>query len=155
MNTRILKTALVAALTLVLPLQGQAAKKKTGAEASPTPGVQAPAMQASQSPAAAEKSERPIPFHGKIASADAGAKQFTLATKLGTGRTLKVTDKTVLTKAGNPATFADVTKDEEVRGSYFKKPDGSLEAKSVKLGPLTPAEQAAKAAKTNKAKPTP
>lgn len=159
MKTSLLSGALIGILAVALPLQSQAAKKKTAADTSASPSP-APVAEASATPVAspapeAKKSERPIPFYGKIAVVNASTKEFTLATKTGTGRVLKVTEKTVLTKAGNPATFADVVKDEDVRGSYWKLPNGSLEAKSVKLGPLTEAEKAAKAAKGAKAKATP
>jgi hypothetical protein len=61
-----------------------------------------------------------------------------------------MTDKTVATKAGKAATIKDVTVDEEVRGAYWKASDGALEAKIVKLGPLTEAEKAADAARKAK-----
>ena len=41
------------------------------------------------------------------------------------------------------ATMKDMVANEEVRGSYWKMSDGTLEAKTVKLGPLTDAEKAA------------
>jgi hypothetical protein len=44
---------------------------------------------------------------------------------------------------GAPATVKDVVANEEVRGSYWKVSDGTLEAKTVKLGPKTDAEKAA------------
>jgi hypothetical protein len=37
----------------------------------------------------------------------------------------------------------DVVANEEARGSYWKVSDGTLEAKTVKLGPKTDAEKAA------------
>jgi hypothetical protein len=76
-----------------------------------------------------------------ISAVDKKSKTFTITGK-GESRVFKITNQTVLTKAGNPATFKDVTEKEEVRGSYWKKPDGSLEAKSVKLGPPTEQEKA-------------
>jgi hypothetical protein len=45
-----------------------------------------------------------------------------------------MTDQTKITKQGAAATMADIVADETVSGSYWKKEDGSLEAKSVKLG---------------------
>lgn len=86
---------------------------------------------------------RPIPFHGKISSVDAKAKTFTIAGLL-TSRTFKMSDKTVMSKTGAPATMKDVVAGEEVAGSYWKQVDGSLDAKTVKLGPPTAAEQAKK-----------
>lgn len=54
----------------------------------------------------------------------------------------KIVEGTVITKAGAPATMTDIVANEEVRGSYTKAADGSLEAKTVKLGPATDAEKA-------------
>jgi len=92
---------------------------------------------------------RATPFRGMIASVDDNAKTFTIAGK-DTSRVLKITDKTILTKAGQPATMKDVVANEEVRGSYYKMPDGSMEAKFVKLGPLTEAEKADREARKAK-----
>jgi hypothetical protein len=77
---------------------------------------------------------------------DDKAKTFTIAGKQ-TSHSLKITDKTIITKGGQPATMKDVVANEEVRGSYYKMPDGSMEAKIVKLGPLTEAEKADKEAR--------
>lgn len=105
-------------------------------------------MKSSPTPAVSGKTTtdpnkaRAIPFHGNISAADQRAKTFTIAGKEHS-RVFKVTDKTVLTKAGAPATMKDVVANEEVRGSYWKVTDGTLEAKTVKLGPKTDAEKAA------------
>lgn len=92
-----------------------------------------PAPDASASPAASaaatEKKARPIPYRGKVGSVDAAAQTFTVGK-----RTIKVTDETKITKQEAAATMADIVADEPVRGSYWKKEDGTLEAKSVKLG---------------------
>ena len=77
-----------------------------------------------------------------ISAVDAKAKTFTIAGKEHS-RVFKITDKTVMTKAGAPATMKDVVANEEARGSYWKVTDGTLEAKTVKLGPKTDAEKAA------------
>jgi hypothetical protein len=55
-----------------------------------------------------------------------------------------VTNTTVITKAGAPASFADLAANEEVRGNYVKAADGSMEARTVKVGPMTDAEKAEK-----------
>ena len=89
---------------------------------------------------------RATPFKGIIAAVDDKAKTFTIAGKE-TSHSLKITDKTIITKGGQPATMKDVVSNEEVRGSYYKMPDGSMEAKIVKLGPLTEAEKAEKEAR--------
>jgi hypothetical protein len=80
-----------------------------------------------------------------ISAVDQKAKTFTIAGKE-KSRVFKVTDRTFLSKAGLPATMKDVVVNEEARGSYWKAVDGTLEAKKVKLGPMTEAEKV-KAAK--------
>ena len=89
-----------------------------------------------------------------ISSVDQSAKTFTIAGKE-TSRVFKITDKTTVTKDGNPATMSDIAEKEEVRGSYWKGEDGSLEAKTVKLGAKT--EKPKKGSKKDKeaASPSP
>jgi hypothetical protein len=124
--------ACIAALAFCAPLTSFAADKKS-ASASP-----------SASPtASAAKSERPLPYHGMISAVDQSAKTFTIASKEST-RVFKITDKTLITKAGSPATMADVVEKEEVRGSYWKNADGTCEAKTVKLGPKTASAESKK-----------
>jgi hypothetical protein len=84
-----------------------------------------------------------------ISAVDTKAKAFTIASKE-KSRVFKIADKTVVTKAGSPATMKDVVEKEEVRGSYWKNADGSLEAKTVKLGPLSEQEKAAEEARKAK-----
>jgi len=91
----------------------------------------------------------PITFHGMIVSTDEKAKTFTIAGKE-KSRSLKITDKTVVTKAGRTATIRDIVANEEVRGIYYKEPDGSMEARTVSLGPLSDAEIAAQQAHRQK-----
>jgi hypothetical protein len=83
-----------------------------------------------------------------ISAVDQKAKTFTIAGKE-KSRVFKITDKSVLSKAGAAATMKDVVANEEVRGSYWKLADGTLEAKTVKLGPMTDAEKAAHQKKTS------
>ncbi len=90
-----------------------------------------------------------VPFHGVIASLDERARTFTIAGK-GNARSFKITEISVITKGEQPATMKDIVVNEEVRGSYYKKADGTLEAKTVKLGPLTEAEKAEKDARKEK-----
>ncbi len=101
--------------------------------------------------AAPAKKPRAIPFRGKASAIDQSAKTFTIAGKT-TSRTFKVTDTTTVTKAGSPATFADLTENEDVTGSYWKMEDGTLEAKSLKVGGKTEAEKAAASSKKKKSK---
>ena len=99
----------------------------------------------SGSPNATTK-QRAIPFRGKISAADAKAKTFTLAGKEHS-RIIKITEKTIMTKGGNPAVFEDLKENEVARGSYWKQADGTLEARNLKIGPKTEAEKAAKKAR--------
>ena len=115
------------------------------------------AIVAAYAPMDLHAAEKAVPFHGMISAVDQTAKTFTIAGKE-KSRVFKVTDTTVLTKAGGPATMKDVTANEEVRGSYLKAADGSLDAKVVKLGPMTDAERAASSKSSKKkvkAEPSP
>jgi len=105
---------------------------------SPSPKTTpSPSPQPSSHPAAT----RPLPFHGLIAAVDLKAKTFSVGKEK--ARVFKVTNRTVLSKAGAAATMKDAVVNEEIRGSYWKMADGTLEAKTVKLGPKTDAEKAA------------
>ena len=116
------------------------------AKAKPTP---APSASAVPVTAVSPAKERAIPYRGKIASVDGSAKTFTIAGKE-KSRTFKITDRTTMTKAGQPATMKDLVADEEVRGSYWRLDDGTLEAKTVKLGALTDAEKTAEDSRKEK-----
>ena len=122
---------------------------------SPTPS---PKAKASPSPTAAKtesttataaKPARAIPFRGTASAVDQTAKTFTIAGK-SSSRVFKVTDRTVITKAGEAATFADLPDNEPVTGSYWKHEDGTLEAKSLKIGGKTDAEKAKSSTKKSK-----
>jgi hypothetical protein len=127
----------IAAVLFVISPSASAFRQK----ASPTPTTSPAAKATASASAKAEKAERAIPFHGMISAVDTRAKTFTIAGKE-KARVFKVTGQTALTKGGNPATMKDVVEKEEARGSYWKLADGSLEARSVKLGPLTEKEKA-------------
>jgi predicted amidohydrolase len=120
------------------------------AKTSPSPNAaSAPASSKTAPPPTQNKTERAVPFHGKISAVDQTAKTFTIAGKE-KARVFKVTDKTHLTKAGAPATMKDVQPKDEVRGTYVKAADGSLDTRIVKLGPMTDAEKAASPKKSKK-----
>lgn len=150
-NKRNLITACIAAIACSVPVATSAATKKPSpspsASASASPkATAAPKTKPTSSPAANTTTDatkaRAIPFHGMISAVDQKAKTFTIAGKEHS-RVFKITDKTVMTKAKAPATMKDVVANEEARGSYWKLTDGTLEAKTVKLGPKTDAEKAA------------
>ena len=144
-------TACVAALAFCVPGAAFAAAKKSPSPA-PSPNASPATTKTAATTTDATKAVRAIPFRGKIASVDAKAKTFTIAGKE-KSRVFKITNRTMLTKAGATATMKDVVVNEEVRGSYWKVTDGSLEAKTVKLGPMTDAEKAE--AEKRKQKKTP
>jgi hypothetical protein len=153
MKTKLyLITACTVTVACCLPFAANGASKKSPSP-SPSPMASAspktkasPTPKTTSSPAANTTTDpnkaRAIPFHGMISAADQKAKTFTIAGKEHS-RVFKITDKTVMTKAGKPATMKDVVANEEARGSYWKVTDGTLEAKTVKLGPKTDAEKAA------------
>lgn len=141
-----IKTNILTACTLALvfgaPVAAFAASPTPAASPESSPNVKA----AAEKPAAAETTTakiKALPFHGIIASVEQTAKTFTIAGKE-KSRIFKVTDATVITKAGAPASFADLAANEEARGNYVKADDGSLEARTLKVGPMTDAEKAEK-----------
>ena len=89
-----------------------------------------------QTPSAspAKQSTRPIPFHGMVSAVDQTHKTFTISGKE-TTRVFKVTDRTSITKGAAAGTLKDIVDNQEVSGAYWKNPDGTMEAKMVKLGP--------------------
>ena len=112
-----LPTAICVAALIFGASSGALAKEKKTETAIP---------KATTSPAPKAKT---IPYRGNVASVDASVKTFTVGS-----RTIKVTDQTKVTKQGAAATMADITVGEKVSGSYWKKDDGSLEAKNIKVG---------------------
>ena len=69
-----------------------------------------------------------------VSAVDHKNKTLTVSGKEAT-RVFKVTDKTSIMKGAATGTMKDIADNEEVSGAYWKNPDGSLEAKFVKLGP--------------------
>jgi hypothetical protein len=90
----------------------------------------------SPSPAATKPAARPMAFRGEITAVDQTAKTFTIG-----NQTIKVTETTTITKGGNAATMTDIVQNEKARGTYLKQADGTLEAKTVKIGPKAPGEK--------------
>jgi predicted extracellular nuclease len=126
-----------ASIAFCIPLNAQLTP---GTTASP-----ATSPQATASPAA-QPATRPMPFLGKVSAVDQNAKTFTVAGKRAS-RVIKVTENTTITKAGAAATMADIVQNEEARGSYLENADGTLEAKTVKIGPRTEGEKKARKSK--------
>src|SRR5207237_9194280 len=134
-----------------LPLNTPGAPSKTSPSpsVSPRPATTMKAIPTASPAASAAAKLPPITFHGMIVSTDEKSKTFTIAGKE-KSRSLKITDKTVVSKAGRPATIKEIVANEEVRGTYYKEPDGTMEARTVSLGPLTDAEIAAQQAHRQK-----
>jgi hypothetical protein len=78
---------------------------------------------------------RLVPFHGMISAVDRNAKTVTISGKK-QPRVFKITDKTVITRSGAPATIEDITENQEASGSYVKTADGELEARTLRIGAL-------------------
>jgi hypothetical protein len=148
-NTFLINTCIAALVCLPLAAFSADTKKSSPAASA------SPAAKTSAAPAAsAAKQPRPVSFHGTISAVDQTAKTFTIAGKE-TSRVFKVTEKTVVTKAGQPATMADITANTEVSGSYWKHDDDSLEAKTVKIGGATAEKKTAGESKKSKAAASP
>ena len=76
-----------------------------------------------------------MPYHGVISAVDKNAKTFTIEGR-GKAHVLKIIDGTPITKNGETAAIDDISKDDEVSGSYLKDSDGTLLARTVKIGPV-------------------
>lgn len=76
-----------------------------------------------------------VPYHGIISAVDKNAKTFTIEGRR-ESRVLKIIDGTPITKNGETATIDDINTDDEVSGSYLKDADGTLLARTVKIGPV-------------------
>jgi len=76
-----------------------------------------------------------VPYHGIISAVDKNAKTFTIEGRRDS-RVLKIIEGTPITKGGETATIDDLNKDDEVTGSYLKDADGTLLARTVKIGPV-------------------
>jgi hypothetical protein len=122
-KTYLIAAAIIAPLVFSLSLAAQTTTKSSSASPSPT---------ASTSPD--KQANRPIPFYGMVSAVDQKNKTFTISGKEAT-RVFKVTNKTGIVKGATAGTMKDIADNEEVSGAYWKNPDGTLEAKFVKLGP--------------------
>ncbi len=117
---RITCTAILAIAALLIATPGRAAEKAQ--------------------PGAAEKEkpkkEKPdkIPIQGKISAVDQTAKTITLEGKE-KNRTIYITSKTRITKAGKPATLDEAKAGEQVAGQVRKTAAGKEEVLSLRIGP--------------------
>ena len=119
----------VASLALPMALNAQTTPKTSSSPSA------SPKTAASPAVSPAKQGTRPVPFHGMISAVDQNAKTFTITGKK-ESRVFNVTDKTSISKRGKAATVKDITENEEASGSYWKNADGTLEAKTLKLGPM-------------------
>src|SRR5438094_10608484 len=123
--------AFFAVVAICLPTRSDAKAK-----GSPSPNAESSAASSADVSAAVGGKMRATPFKGIILSIDDKAKTFTMTGKQNS-RVLKITEKTIITKGGQPATMEAVVPNEDGSGSYDEMPDGSMEAKMLELGPLT------------------
>ena len=96
-------------------------------------------------PAAVKKAKASVPtsFRGNVAAMDKAAMTFTVGEKAKT-RTIHITSRTRITKAGKPATSGEVTVGEAVSGQAIKNATGEEEAVAVRLGAKLAAKPATK-----------
>ena len=140
----------IAAFALLVPVSASAQGTTSKASPSPSPSAaEASTTTKKTTTASSDKPARAIPFRGTASAVDKSAKTFTIAGKT-SSRVFKATDTTTITKAGAEATFAEISDDEYVTGSYWKKEDGTLELKSLKIGGKTDAEKAKSTKKKSK-----
>ena len=135
MKKNILKIAVFSLLVAAIAgaptqMQAQEGKEKTATEKKDAP-----------------KSDRGIPFHGKVAALDKTAKTLTVG-----DRVFQVTSETKIKKAGKAATLDDAAVGEEVGGTYTKGDDGKLTAKSLRIGPKPEGEAKGEGKKEKKEK---
>jgi hypothetical protein len=94
---------------------------------------------ASTSPSSSRVKHKPkgllVPYHGIISAVDKDAKTFSIEGRR-ESRVLKMIDGTSITKGGETATIDDINKEDEVSGSYLKDADGTLVARTIKIGPI-------------------
>ena len=76
-----------------------------------------------------------VRYHGMVSAVDKNAKTFTIAGRR-ESHTLKITDATSITKDAETVTIEELNQDDEVSGSYVKNSDGTLEARTIKIGPV-------------------
>jgi hypothetical protein len=132
LQTCLVAAVVIAPLTFCFSVVAQTMPRNAGLSASASPIATDSAAPTSST---AKQSPRPFPFHGMVSAVDQKNKTFAISGKQAT-RVFKVTDKTVIIKGAGNAKFIDVVENEEVSGAYWKNPDGSLEAKLVKLGSM-------------------
>jgi hypothetical protein len=130
MKIKIFLPVLIAALGLANGTYAQTRSSSLSTSASPSATA---SVTPSVSPA--KQTNRPIPFHGMVSGVDQKARTFSITGK-GASRVFKVTDRTVITKGAGNATMKEIVDNEEVIGAYWKNPDGTLEAKMVRIGPM-------------------
>ncbi|MGE5208426.1 MAG: hypothetical protein ACM3KL_03750 [Alphaproteobacteria bacterium] len=104
-------------------------------------GAQTTTQEASSPSASPKRSLREyprarlVPYHGMISAVDKNAKTVTIAGKRST-RSFKITDATTITKDGEKISLGDIKQNDEVSGSYLKTSDGTIEARTIKIGPV-------------------
>jgi Domain of unknown function (DUF5666) len=143
--------SILTASALALPLSSIA--QTTAPDKSPSkPAASPPSTMAAGEKGEKEAKDKPLPFKGKIASADPTKKTFTIESKKeGGGRTFTVTGDSKLMKGANEtASWDDLTVGQEVRGSYKKAADGTLQIVKLSVGAKEEGAEKPKKEKTEK-----
>jgi Cu/Ag efflux protein CusF len=98
-------------------------------------------------PAFAQEKPKALPFKGKVTAVDKEAKTITLSGEK--AQVIHITAKTKIMKGEQTATLDDVTKGEQVSGSY-REAGGKREAGSLYIGAKAPAADKKKKEKKEK-----
>ncbi|HAB16665.1 MAG TPA: hypothetical protein PLX89_22690 [Verrucomicrobiota bacterium] len=93
----------------------------------------------------AKKSNRPVPFRGKVAAVD--SQQMTITLSGPKQRVFVLTTDSKVEKDGKPAVFADIALGDEARGLYQNEDGGKLVVVKASFGPKP--DKATKEAKTS------
>jgi hypothetical protein len=130
-------TAVLTSIAFVAP-QGVKAKDKKASSPIPSASVLPQASPAGKT--------RAYPYHGKVASVDSAAQTFVIGK-----RTFTITGDTKITKDGATARVSDIASGELVGGSYWKQDNGTLAARTVKIGASAQTKIAPKTSQQTKA----
>jgi hypothetical protein len=116
--------------------------------AADTAHAQTSAATTSTNAPAAKPRPKSKPYSGTIASADSDAKTITVTLANGESQTIKITSKTRIKKGpdGEPATLADATAGQKIRGYEHKDDAGDWVATTVNIGERKPKTAAPAAA---------
>ena len=115
------------------PACGKTPVSKLPEQASAHPASASPIPVATNPPAPV----RVQPFKSRVVAVTKHARTFRMGKKI--VHVVHVTEATKLLHGnGTPASFEELGSGVEIRGSYRKRPDGELDAVTLKIGPKSP-----------------